>query len=226
MPTIANVPALAVGTDNLWTLSGAADKMAAVNTSDADAGTVDSTVTNGQAQSFTPNYNAVIGGGVAGVGAINSVKVFARCRSNNGNTADFLHRIRRGGSVTDGANQALTSISYLDFTSASLARPGGGSYTPADLSSLEFGLNYNGGGGGLTRWTYGYMILDYEPVVGGIACLVGGLFGPLVAVGLHEIPRLIEEIFHRIGVRITDPLMLYRELREGRCARHFLLEGI
>lgn len=46
-----------------------------------------------------------------------------------------------GSSYTWGATRSITADSFQTYTESTLARPGGGSWAPADIPSLEFALD-------------------------------------------------------------------------------------
>jgi hypothetical protein len=227
MPSV-NVPALAIGTDDTWNFVGSG-KVAAINADDADTSYIFIASPQNAKQGFTADYGSVIGGGAAGVGVVNSIGVYSKSRFNGGTSAKFRHYVYLSGSYTEGAQQTPTG-SYADFNSNALARPGGGSWGSADLTGTEWGFKYDEAPNANNLQTYGYLKLSYEPVSGGFAALVFSVLGPLVAVGLTEIPRLAREIALRtrgcIRLRSDEHAAIFRDLREGRYARHFLMGGI
>jgi hypothetical protein len=96
-----------------------------------------------------------------------------KARASNATTRDTRLGLVLGGSVTYGATRTVPlSGSYTTYSELALARPGGGTWSAADLSSLRLRLettqtvaNSN------VRITYVVVAVDYSEV-GGFVCVV------------------------------------------------------
>ena len=90
---------------------------------------------------------------------VNSVSVHSRTRrlSGSGNTHS-VHLVLGGSSSVSATHVGATSwVSFTDL----LARPGGGSWTLSDLSTLEVGIKRVGSI--IVRCTSLWLIVDYTP---------------------------------------------------------------
>lgn len=145
----------AVTSPDQWTLGAGADKVMAVNSpSDDNASYIVGTSTLiGQQYSLSPNT-------IPPGSSINSVSALARCRRVT-NSAGYRITFALGGSTTLGPNH-LCASTYTDVTDA-LTRPGGGNWTPVDLSTLEVQIYRVGGVGVSVHCTSLWVIVDYTP---------------------------------------------------------------
>src|SRR3990172_2422457 len=103
----AQLEALAIATDDAWTLTAGASKPIAVNSPDDDDTTRIQSATNAQKQSFTLTQ-------LSGAAIISSVDAFSRTRDNDAaSQVTFRTYVRLGGSVTN-AGTHLTAVGVTD----------------------------------------------------------------------------------------------------------------
>lgn len=98
----------------------------------------------------------------AEVGTINSVKVYIRQKKQTGTDVKFSGILRLSGSNSYGTTTAL----YSDYQTANqtLARPGGGGWSWADIDNLECGVRVKAeevSSGAYYRCTQIYIVVDY-----------------------------------------------------------------
>lgn len=216
MPVVSLFP-VANGGSNAWTLGAGSGKPAACQTNDGDTSyIVNGTVGNGQTFTLDPLDSAAtsINGEVAG-------HALGR---NEGGGRTLIIRLRLSATNSDSSAFATTG-SYVDY-SQSPGRPGGGAWSPADIATLESGVVVGGTGTGNVRATQIYAVVDYNIDAGGFAYLCSSLIGPLVAVGLLELPRLVAALYRadrrwRRVIRPDEYAQLWRALREDRRRRYF-----
>ncbi len=140
MPTDILRPTTVVSTD--FTPSDPLDDPAA-NLADSDDGTYNSGGTTGDVDAFR-----------CGTLPVDRWKVTAapdiiwRALNTVGGTARVWWKL--GVTTVNGTTETLTG-SMQTFTQAAIARPGGGSWTPADFEDLEWGYEIVSDGGGDTR---------------------------------------------------------------------------
>jgi hypothetical protein len=96
---------------------------------------------------------------------ITSLDLWHRSAHNSsGGGDDFTWGVLRlGGTTSDLTQRTLSSASntYNDYEDAAAARPGGGSWTVADLSTLEIGARAYETGAGAARVTQVYLEVNY-----------------------------------------------------------------
>ncbi|MFA5937423.1 MAG: hypothetical protein WC822_06135 [Candidatus Paceibacterota bacterium] len=139
-------------------LVGAATNWQAVLTNDGFASYV-ATV----AGPFT-DYYSVTNGTIPGFAVIDSVTVYSWWNHQTGVAAPATIALtaRLGGAdSTGGAHNWGGAGGYL-LVSDALGRPGGGSWTPADISSLQIGITLSSGDGNDTSSTQVYVVVAYH----------------------------------------------------------------
>jgi hypothetical protein len=138
----------------------------------------------------------------------------------------YIYTFLRLGS-TNGAEEYQTlTQSYADYERAAIARPGGGSWVKGDFvaTNLQGVVRAYNGYPNTYRTTSIWCVLTYVPVVGGFVFHM--LFmGPLIALGLHEMPALARALQRRTEFLIQphEYERAWREWREHRFPRHFLI---
>lgn len=226
-----NLEPAVIGAQNAMTLEAGATKVAATKLPDDDLTTRIRGV-SGQQQSF---YVDVL----TGAADVLTVTTFGRnsldTHGSPGSNETCSIGALRSGSASVAATSQGTNTWGFRTDSGSQARPGGGSYTPADFPGGSAGMEVwvqgpNAGLGSGWRVTTMYFTVTYNFAPGGIASFCGQLVGPLVAVGLWEIPKLVGHLYKVSGSKQfklspAEYLTLYRELKEGKRAKHFLMNG-
>ena len=101
---------------------------------------------------------------------INSVTVYHNCRATVPlNPAYFRPLLRLGTSETLGTVISTTSTTYT-LQSEALVRPGGGSWSVADLANLQVGIGlYAQIDTKASRCTQVYVVVDYTPAAVGFS---------------------------------------------------------
>ena len=151
----------AIGTNNAWLLEGAANKLAAVQTSDDATGYIRSNSSNlRQAFKIDTTFPEKMA-------FIESVKIKGRCASDSGTAVSNRFRVYINGVSTDGALFSATTT-WADFDSGALARPGGGDWTEDDLrlsgaNALEIEI-FHPSQTPQTYCTYMYLEVTYVPL--------------------------------------------------------------
>ena len=180
MPT-ARIDVTAVSsTYNAWTLGAGADKVVAVQTNDSDTTYITSS-TAAQRQAYTLQAKPAMA-------ALNQVDTSSRARKTGGVDEQYQNFIRLGGTDSDGSANSPTG-SYALLTTSAWSRPGGGSWAPVDLDTLEIGNRRGVANGGEIRVTEKYCTVDYTAPAGGFNWLLTCWLPPLVAVASHAITR-------------------------------------
>lgn len=145
----------AVTAPDQWALGAGADKVVAVNAPDDDDSSYISSGSTNAIEQYSIAGHTIPAGSV-----INSVSVHVRLRRVGG-----TFRLARGfvafGATRSTTGFITTTLAYVT-TESSLARPGGGSWSFADLASLEAGVLI-AGGDTTARCTSVWLIVDYTP---------------------------------------------------------------
>lgn len=165
--TVAYLRPGVVGTYDQWLDIDGAGKVAAIDpgapfiTHNEDVSRLDS-ITAGHRQSITVLAASV----PARIAAVSGVRVKWRARCPSVQCV-INGLVRLGGTDSIGANVVVqVSGSYADYTTEDLARPGGGTWTAADLAAMEFGLNQGTGSADIyvtTLWSE-ISYSTFEPV--------------------------------------------------------------
>lgn len=162
----------------------------------------------------------------SGIGRVNSIGANVR---NYNDWADgfttFSWGVRLGGTNLDvGSSTQGTGGGWVSRTASAIARPGGGTWQPEDLPTVEeYVTSGVGGGGNGSQVSTLWMPLDFEYNQGGFACLVGAIAG--AALGLAEMARLAREVHLRTRVLIKpdEYVAAWRDIRGHRRPVTFLL---
>lgn len=160
----------AVGNYDAWALGAGGDKVVAVNSPDDDDTTYISELNNTDRESYTLDLT-----GKPAMATITQVDILMRARGTNASAGQIIGFLRLGGTDADQASNAF-GTSYADFEWTNISRPGGGSWTPSDLDTLEVGAIKNvdtTGGGNTGRVTTLQVRVTYTPPVGGFMFLIG-----------------------------------------------------
>jgi hypothetical protein len=113
-----------------WTLGAGADKVVAVNSPDDDDTTHVRATAQNQVQGFTLAAHSIPANAV-----ISAISLVMRVRRDSTTDGSIAGRFTLGGTTVTGSTVTTTSA-YVDVTQT-LARPGGGNWTVADLASLS-----------------------------------------------------------------------------------------
>ena len=152
--------AASVGDYDAWLLEAGASKVVAINSPDDDATTSIMTSTDNNRQSFSLVASAIPTGST-----INSVSVTCRL----GQTWDdggLSSSLRLAGSNLDGPAHPMPGGSWVTYTDT-IARPGGGSWSLADLATLQVGVLALTLGGSWVHVTTLFITVDYTEGAGG-----------------------------------------------------------
>lgn len=220
----------AVGTYDAWILGPGANKVVAVDSGNPvthdDATTSISSAIVGNKESYT-----LLSAGSPAIGAISAISIGIRDQDNTG--ASTIGAFVRVGGV-DGVQQTYTASGTGVWTTRTISNPlksGSVAVQGGDVrySDPNFQIVIQYVNTGVTTHTVStfWMDMTFSAPPGGFIALISSFLGPLVAVGIHEIPKLAGHI-HRLtkGDLLIQPeeyVALYRELREGRRAKHFLM---
>lgn len=210
-----------------WTLVAGSSKWAAVAKPDDDATSYIEIAREG-----TDKYSATVGTKPPGLSAVNGLKVGLRgnSRDNASGTQIVNPFARLGGS--DGTAQAYSGLASAPaFSTVGLSavdRPGGGSWTVADIdsSTLQVGVFVEtwevtdpGFVGATTLW----LEVDFAPPIGMLVFGIIASLGPLCAVPLEQLGAIAREVCRRTPYRLRiqphEYLQAWRELREHRYRR-------
>lgn len=153
--------AAAVGSyDQFGLFPALSSKVADVNSPDDDSTTYLLDYVGNHRQSFTLEASAIPAGST-----INSVTIHGRLATSEGANGNYVFMfLRLGGTNVDGPAHDVHPIyipDWRDFNDT-LARPGGGAWTLADLATLEIGV----GVAVPNFWadcTTLYAVVDYTP---------------------------------------------------------------
>lgn len=231
MPTQILRP-LAVGNYNNGFLAAGATKMVAIDSGDPVAHDDDTTYLEQNHGGATGNQDSftLTNKPPSGPPLTNPLRGGFRWKNDDSVSHDCGVFARL--SAADAASNTNTQAgggAYVTVAAAALARPGGGSWTMADIQSATLEMGWSMSVVPATLFpniTTLWFEADWDAGSGFVG-LVFSIIGPLVAVGLHEIPGIAAEVWRqtRCGMRIRpdEYLTLYREMRECRHLRHFLL---
>lgn len=213
------------GTDTAWSLTAGASKTAAVTWPDDDVTTrINSAFNSGAMQSFQ------MGNLPSSAIAVLSHTVRMRWQAQSAPEADETVNmfLKLSGSRTHGTAFG-PDAGWTTRMESGLAKPGGGAWLVNDVNSAELGVRDNGtsdgggGGGNVEASTLSWEV-QWSAGGGGFMALIMAL-GPLVAVGLHELPALALAVQARTRSLILpgEYVTAWRELREWRHPRHVFL---
>jgi hypothetical protein len=141
---------------------------------------------------------------------VNSVAVKSTSRRTGG-AFNIVHGIREGANVVS-APQRNIGGGYALY-SDSFARPaGGGVWTVSNVNATQPRIAPTSTGLEHLRTTFLALEVDYSVQSGAFVFLLLPFVGPLVAVGLHEIPRLARAFARWTGGRHVIRAGEYREI--------------
>lgn len=182
----------------------------------------DSSGTAAQLSSFEPSKQVTGGWGnlPVGVGRVNTCTVRARAGSDIAASANFGMQtpIGVGRISANPVADVITNYSSAPFTTY-------GTKPLVDALDWVVFFNFVAHPGVLVSVYEIYLDVDWDPAINGLKGMMFSILGPLVAVGLHEMPGLAAELWRRGRTRITpdEYLRAWRELREDRGRRYFVL---
>lgn len=205
----------AEGTDTAWTLGAGASKTAAVTPPDDDATSyIHSNSANAR--------NGFVMSNLPGPAKdVTTHAVVHRIQEANGTDTVQAYIRKSGGTYHDatarGAGPVWTTYTETDVVSC----------TVAEVNAAELGMLRNPGNNVFPRCTTLKWDVTHTVFAGGFVLLMLEWLGPLVAVGLHEMPSVARGLYRESGRRhrlLPEELVTaWRELREGRYAKHFVL---
>jgi hypothetical protein len=155
------------GTDTDWTLAAGADKWTATKKPQDDATNITET-TDQEMQSLTSGNMPTL------ASLIVSVNVDSRGRRAGGSTASGFNTFMRiAGNVTHDPDDHVPGAVYVNYSDDGFARPGGGTWTRADVDASMCGVRLNlNAGTGMNIFTVQTNV-DWLPVTGGWNWLCG-----------------------------------------------------
>ena len=136
---------------------------------------------------------------------VQSVNLDSRGNRRGGSSGSkLLPRVHLGGNYTDGAEHSMTGA-WEGFSDDGLAKPGGGSWSVADVNnSLTCVKNILSGATGIQVSTI-QMNVDWAFLGGGFAYLIGQWLPPLLAVASHGLLRReVISILSRLRTRPSN----------------------
>jgi hypothetical protein len=154
-----------------------------------------------------------------GVGRVNSCQVGVRAFSDIAASCNLLV-------FTDTLVSRINVVPMQDVVTQHLSAAFTTYTTKAQVDALGWGLRvdfvaHNGVQAFITEL---WMDVNWDPAISGFKGLLLAL-GPLVAVGLAEMPAIARELARRTRTRILprEYAAAWRELREDRARRYFVL---
>jgi hypothetical protein len=229
MPT-QNLRPLATAAPNNWVLGAGATKVAAVDYGDPPSHDNDTTyISNSQvnnAQHFTLTN-------IPSVGQINTVSLGSRYRqtaSAAGSSGD--DRLQIGANTNTVNTWAFPDNTYQTSGPTAGSRPGGGSWVPSDLTSLEMGCRCSAGATWACRCTTLWIVLDYETPGGLIPffleCITVGLSYPFLEDFARHVSFASQASVRPVTgpewtVRPDEVVKFYRLLKERSNPRYCFL---
>lgn len=149
-----------IGDYDSWLLNAGANKVVAINSPDDDGTSEITTNTDNNRQSFSLVASAIPAGST-----INSVAVTCRI-GNTWGGGGVSSSLRLASTNQDGPANPMPGGSWTSYTDI-IARPGGGSWSLADLATLQVGLLALTLGGSWVHVTTLYINVDYTAGAGG-----------------------------------------------------------
>lgn len=187
----------------------------------------DGTYVNLQVGEFEPTkwFRGELPNLAAGAGVVTSVVIHVRASKLDpvGSEAADLHcgdypNVRVADALPDG--EVIIDASSGTLTDLDVAE--------VNAAQWMAGANWTGEPGTQVVNVRIYrlrFVVDFNYVSGVSVAFIMELLGPLVAVGLHELPRLGQYLRrrHRLTLSPAELVELWRDLRQHRRPRHFLL---
>lgn len=223
---------LAEGFYTQWPTLVGATKVAAVDSGDPVAHDDETSYIK---KNETAGKNSFTLQPASGVGVINSVSLGSRARIEGLVAGNSMNDgLRLGGNDSGVNTYALANTNYATMGATSAARPGGGTWTAGDLSTLEMYIQSSAGGATSFRCTTLWISLDYIPATGGWAFMLG--LAGLAA--LQNVGTLIDfsQFKNFLSWRKTavpddqlgagEDVIAWREFSEYRFPKFFNMGGI
>lgn len=209
MPTDTVVPT-ADGTDNAWSLQGTTKASVLTDSNDGN-----------YVYALTAVKQCMVMSNLSGqAGVISSVTHNYRIIDNGEALRPY---VKLSGSFTYGT-QRTAGGAWTNYSEA-LAKPGGGSWGGNDADNMECGVEK------VTAVSqYGFCsemsaTVVWTPPSGGFVFFLFQWLGPLVAIGLADMPKLASAIHRlsrsRVLIRPDEYAQAWRDLRDYRAPRHW-----
>ena len=177
MPTI-NLACASIGTHDAWTLLAGATKVIAVAAPDDDGTTrIGISVLNAK-QSFNMDNLP------AGSASVSTVDLIARMSESGVSAITARAFVLLSGTIVNGATRAVTST-WTTYTDLAIARPGGGTWTPADVNAMEVGVEEDTDSADSVLCTTLYSTVAYTVGSGDYAIFIASWLPPLLALASH-----------------------------------------
>lgn len=205
-----------------------------LSTNWTNAGSIAAALTDGNLTTGTSNPNLAedllmefsdIGSPVPSVSPIVSVTLHTGWNNPSAGadgTAKIRGRLGTAHTLTDGATHSPgAGTSTLDYTGFGPLLTTVAAFNASQFGCTEVNYIVNP-----LQFTTLNADIVYTVIGGGMIFLIGSL-GPLIAVGLEQIPALAREIFRRTGSRLdrAEHAALFREIREWRYPKYFFIGG-
>lgn len=215
----------AQGSYNNWTLGAGSTKTNAVRPPDDDDTSYVTTTDENSLDSYTVNDKP------GGLVSVNGVNAIVRAKRDNADpAAGGCNMFSAFGASVGGSTGFTTTTSYTTFTTTSIGRPGGGSWTVADIADSTLGIAFYrnegnpSGTGNTIRVTTAYLQVDAVVAAGGFAFLLASLIPGLLGahILLQEIPEIAREVSKRkTHIQAHEYLQTWRDLRDAKHTVYF-----
>lgn len=223
MPVVSLLPTV-VGAYDAWTLGAGASKPIACQSNDGDGSyiTSDHVVTRNQTFAMDDLPSDAVG--------VTTVDHVRSRRATSATVFNDAYMVRLSG-VDQVGTATSPGTGYVITTEPAIGRPGGGAWSVADVNALEAGgQSVTSGDPNEKRYSLVRLDVTYVPAAGGFCDFIGSLIGPTVAgLMLREMPHVARAAWlasrGRWLLLPREYAAAFRELRDGRFARHFLMEA-
>lgn len=160
----------------------------------------------------------------AGAGVVTSVVV--NVRADNNGFADNHTALRCGDYPNARVTNQLVHGTITDFASGAIV-----DLDVAEVNAAMWwaGAEYTNGASPVNTRIYEMnFVVNFNYVNGVSLAMIFEILGPLVAVGLRDLPALRLELWRRAGLLLDlrELLAVWRDLREHRRPRHFLVGAL
>lgn len=206
-----------VATYDLWTLGAGASKVAAVQTDDGDTSYITDSGSNKKQSYFVDTV-------ANRMQSVSTIDVAGKGRGTTTLTTPSTSAFIRGSATDTGVTTVPCGVSYALATASRGTNAVGGAWTPAILDATELGFfSQTPDDSPVFFITWGYFDVTGILIAGSFVFFAASLFGPIVALGLHELPRLARVMFQktRIMIQPHEYEGIWREFRDARYAKHF-----
>jgi hypothetical protein len=182
----------------------------------------DGTYVTRQLSSFEPvrHLEGSYGNLPVGVGRVNSAQVGVRADTDLTASCALTVYTNTGEARISVSPMADTPTQHLSASITAWT-------TASQVDALSWGLSVtflaHSGVSAFVRKLW--LDVDWDPAIGGFKAFLFSVLGPLVAVGLHEMPGIAAEVLRRSRTLIPpdECVRAWRELREDRGRRYFPL---